>query len=123
MGKQVRVTIALESMHETNCSHQGLGNPLQGLANLGIHARRAPHDSSASAPTEPRLFSLSTHSDRHDVGHALHQAVTGAPTSHKIRCDRRVAPVHQGQDHSVDHATTVASYRTQTRHLRSQDAA
>ena len=27
-----------------------LGNPLQGLDSLGIHARRTPHDGSASAP-------------------------------------------------------------------------
>ena len=112
MGKQARVTVASESVHETNCSLQGLGNPLQGLDSLGIHAHRAPHDGSASAPTEPRLFSPSTHSDQHVVGHALRQAITGAPTSYKIRCDRRVAPVHQGQDHFVDHAAIVASYRT-----------
>jgi len=119
VGKQARVTVASESVHETNCSLQGLGNPLLGLGSLGIRTHRAPHDGSASAPTEPRLFSPSTHSDQHIVSHALRQAVTGAPTSYEIGCDRRVAPVHQGQDHSVDHAATVVSYRTLARHLRS----
>ena len=38
MGKQVWVTVASESVHETNCSLQGLGNPLQGLGSLGIRA-------------------------------------------------------------------------------------
>ena len=100
-----------------------LCNSLQGLGSLGIHARRAPHDGSASVPTEPWLFTLSMHSDRHVVGHALCQAITRAPTWHRIRCDRRIAPVHQGQDRSVDHAATVVSYRTQACHLRSQDVA
>ena len=90
-----------------------LGNLLQGLGNLGIHARRAPHDGSASAPTEPRLFTRSTHSDRHVARHTLRQAITGAPTSHRIGCDRCVAPVHQGQGPLLDHAATVTSYRAQ----------
>ena len=42
MGKQARVTVASESVHETNCSLQGLGNPLPGLGSLGIRAHRAP---------------------------------------------------------------------------------
>ena len=42
MGKQAWVTIASESVHETNCSLQGLGNPLPSLGSLGIHAHRAP---------------------------------------------------------------------------------
>jgi len=139
-----------------------LGNPLQGLGSLGIHARRAPHDGSASAPTEPRLFTLSTHSDRHVV-YSTHRtlrqaaptsrvgpsscilgvstpalscqpglgtprrsnmqatstppaeedapATAGAPTSHRTRRDRHAAPVHQGQDRFIDHATIVTSYR------------
>ena len=100
-----------------------LGHPLRGLGSLGIHARRAPHDGSASAPTEPRLSTLSTYSNRHVIRHALCQAITGAPPSHRIRRDRRVAPVHQGQDCSVDHTAIVTSYRAQKRHLRSKDAA
>ena len=42
MGKQARVTVASKSVHETNCSLQGLGNPLPGLGSLGIRAHRAP---------------------------------------------------------------------------------
>ena len=99
-----------------------LGNLLQGLGNLGIRARRAPHDGSASAPIEPRLSTLSAYSDRHVVHHALLEAITGAPTSHRIGCDRRVAPALQGQDHSIDHATTVIGYRARTCRLYSHDA-
>ena len=84
MRKQARVTVASESVPETNCSLQGLGNPLLGLGSLRTRAHRAPHDGSASAPTEPRLFMRSTHSDRHVARQALRQAVTGAPTSHKV---------------------------------------
>ena len=72
----------------------------------------SPHDGLASAPTRPRLSTLSTYSDQHVVHsmcHALRQAVIGAPTSHRIRRDRRVALVHRGQDRSVDHAATVTS--------------
>ena len=88
-----------------------LGSPLQGLGSLGICAHRAPHDGSASAPTEPRLFTLSTYSDRYVVRHALCQAITRGPTSHRIRRDRHIALVHRGQDRSIDHATTVTGYR------------
>ena len=41
-------------------------------------------------------------------------ATIGAPTSHKIRRDRRVAPVHRGQGRSTDHASTVTNYRAWT---------
>jgi len=58
-----------------------LGNPLQGLGSLGIRARRAPHDGSASAPTEPRLFTLSTRSDRHVVCSTHRTLRQAAPTS------------------------------------------
>jgi len=91
------------------CSHRisvqdqllppSIGHPLRGLGSLGIRARRAPHDGSASAPTGPRLSTLSTYSDRHVVHsmcHALRQPITGAPTSLRIGRDRHVAPVHQG---------------------------
>ena len=36
-------------------------------------------------------------------------ATTGAPTSHRIRRDRRVTLVHGGQDRSTDHAAIVTS--------------
>ena len=49
-------------------------------------------------------------------------ATTGAPTSHRIRRDRRVAPVHRGQGRSTDHAATVTSYRARTYRLCSQNA-
>jgi len=42
VGKQAQVTVASESVHETNCSLQGLGNPLPGLGSLGIHAHQTP---------------------------------------------------------------------------------
>jgi hypothetical protein len=100
-----------------------LGSLLQGLRNRGICAHRALHDGSASAPTEPRLFTLSTHGNWHVVRHALHQAITRAPTSHRNGRGRRVAPVHQGQDRSIDHTATVTGYRAQTCRLCSQDAA
>jgi len=60
-----------------------LGYPLPGSCSLGTRARRAPHNGSASAPTRPRLSTLSTYSDRHVVRsthHTLRQAA-GAPTS------------------------------------------
>ena len=41
-------------------------------------------------------------------------ATTGAPTSHRIRRDQRVALVHRRQDRSTDHAATVTSYRART---------
>ena len=62
-----------------------LGHPLWGLDSLGIRACQAPHDGLASAPTEPRPSTLSTYSDRHVIRHALRQAITRAPTSHRIR--------------------------------------
>ena len=49
-------------------------------------------------------------------------ATIGAPTSHRIRRDRRVAPVNRGQDRSTDHAAIVTSYRAQTYCLCSQNA-
>ena len=58
-----------------------LGNPLQGLGSLGIRTRRASRDGSASAPTEPRLFTLSTHSDRHVVCSTHRTLRQAAPTS------------------------------------------
>jgi hypothetical protein len=42
--------------------------------------------------------------------------------SHKIGRDQHVAPVHQGQDRSIDHAAIVMSYRAQTHRLGSQNA-
>jgi len=62
-----------------------LDSLLQGLGNLGIHAYRAPYDGSASAPTGPRLFMQSTHSNQHVARQAMRLAITGASTSHKVR--------------------------------------
>jgi len=62
-----------------------LGSLLRGLSNLGIHACRAPYNGSASAPTGPRLFTQSTHSNQYVARQALRPAITGAPTSHKVR--------------------------------------
>ena len=56
-----------------------LGNLHQGLGNLGIHVCRDTRDGSASAPTESRLLTQSTHSDRHIDRHAPLQDNTGAP--------------------------------------------
>ena len=98
------------------------GSLLQGLGNLGIRAYRAPYDGSASAPTEPRLFTQSMHSNQHIARQALRPAITGAPTSHKIGCDQHVAPALQGQDHSINHAATVIGYRARTCRLCSHDA-
>jgi len=64
---------------ESSPGHHSLGNLLQGLGNLGIHVCRASHDGSASAPTESRLLTQSTHSDRHVDRHAPLQDNTGAP--------------------------------------------
>ena len=96
MGSQVRVTVASESVYRTNCS----------LRASAIHFRVST--ASGFAPAEPptmarpwHQLSLSSlhyqHSDRHIVRHALRQAITGAPMSHRIGRDRRVALVHQGQ--------------------------
>ena len=120
MGSLVQVTIALESVYRTDCSLQASAIHFRG-STASDSRPPSPRDGSASAPTKPRLVTPSTHSDQHVVGPALPQAITGAPTSHKIGSDRRVAPVNQGQDHSVDHAATVASYRAQARRLRLQD--
>ena len=49
-------------------------------------------------------------------------AATGAPTMHRIRRGRRIAPVHEGQDRSTDHTAIVTSCRARTRRLRSQNA-
>ena len=102
-----------------------LGYPLLDSYSLGTRARRAPpHSGSASAPTRPRLSTLSTYSDRHVIRsthHTLRQA-TGAPTSHRTRRDWRDAPVHRGQGRSTDHATMVTSCRARTYHLCSQNA-
>ena len=89
-----------------------LGYPPPHPCSLGTRARRAPHNGSASAPMGPQLSTLSTYSDRHVVHslrHALRQDITGVPTSHRIGHDRLIAPVHRGQDRSVDHAATVTS--------------
>ena len=99
-----------------------LGSLLQGLSNLGIRACRAPYNGSASAPTGPRLFTQSTHSNQHVARQALRPAITVAPTSHKFGCDRRVAPALQGQDHSIIYVATVIGYRARTCRLCSHDA-
>ena len=111
-----------QNQHTRPTAPPNLGNILQGLGNLGIRARRASHDGSASAPTESQLLTQSTHGDRRVDRHAPLQANTGAPTTHRIGCDRRVAPVLQGRDHSIDHAATVTGYRARTCRLHSHDA-
>ena len=98
------------------------GNLLQGLDNLEIRVCRASHDGSASAPAEPRPLSQSAHDDRRVDRYAPLQANTGAPTMHRNGCDRCVAPVLQGQDHSVNHAATATGYRARTSRLHSHDA-
>ena len=101
-----------------------LGYPLLGSCSLGTRACRALHNGSASAPTRPRLSMLSALWDQHAVRSTCHAPcqATGAPTSHRIRHDRRVALVHRGQGRSTDHAATVTSYRAQTYCLCSQNA-
>ena len=71
--------------------------------------------------TQPRLSAPVKHivTSTPPTGEGAH-ATTGAPTSHRIRRDRRVAPVHRGQGRSTDHAATVTIYRARTCRLCSQ---
>ena len=69
----------------------------------------------AIASTQPRLSVPVKHTvtSRPPIEEGAHTTI-GAPTSHKIRRDRRVAPVHRGQGRSIDHAAIVMSYRART---------
>ena len=65
----------------------------------------------AVVSTQPRLSALVKHTvtSMTPTEEGAH-AITGAPTSHRIRRDRRIAPVHRGQGRSTDHDTTMTSY-------------
>ena len=75
------------------------------------------------ASTQPRLSAPVKHTvtSTPPIEEGAH-ATIGAPTSHRIRRDRCVAPVHRGQGRSTDHAATVTSYRARTYCLCSQNA-
>ena len=81
MESQVWVPVASKSTYKDQLLPPSLGNPLQGLGSLRIRTRRAPHDGLASAPTEPRLFTLSIHIDWHIVCGTHHTLRCAAPTS------------------------------------------
>jgi len=76
----------------------------QGLA---IVASKSAHPRHRINPASA-LRASPTYSNRHASNAP---ATTGAPTSHRARRDRRVAPEYQGQDHSINHTAAVASYR------------
>ena len=62
------------------------------------------------------LHAGQTYSDQHVSNRRRRacRATTGAPTSHRIGRDRRVAPVHRRQDRSTDHTAIVTSCRART---------
>ena len=69
----------------------------------------------AVASTQPRLSVPVKHTvtSTSPTEEGVH-ATIGAPTSHRIRHDRRVALVHRGQGRSTDHTATVMSYMART---------
>ena len=101
------------AVHATPCVRlQELPHRAWGLAPVALESAYPSHRvNSASA-----LRAGQTHSDQHVSNRRRHacRATTGAPTSHRIRRDWRVALVHRRQDRPTDHTTTVTSGRART---------
>ena len=101
------------AVHATPCVRlQELPRRTQGLAPVAsesAYPRRRINPASA-------LRTGQTHSDQHVSNRRRHacRATTGAPTSHRIERDRRVALVHRRQNRSTDHTATVTSCRART---------